>query len=249
METPTDTNQTVTPELEEEQIKKGLMGTEEDKERAFEKAYARFAKPLAAFIRENVAPTLDSDEVATAVSETFCGLARYVERGKFKSNGAISTILFSIARFKAIDLLRSKMCIKRRDQNQENPEACECEDDEQADENFAVRVSQHLVKAPEIKEMWKTAADIGKANEIIRQFRLWISTLPRLQRKVAEAILAHFGNIYNDEFGAVSNKEICDYIAKNGEHRPSEPSVRSARRQITRKFKTLIQTQERNKKP
>ncbi len=248
METPSDTNQTVTPDVEEEEIIKGLMGAETERELAFEKAYARFAKPLAAFIRENVAPTLDSDEIATAVSETFCGLARHIERGKFKSNGAISTILFSIARFKAIDLLRSKTCIKRRDPNQENVEAYE-HDDEQADEHFAVRVSQHLVKAPEIKEMWKTAADIGRANEIMRQFRLWIGTLPRVQRKVGEAILAHFGNISNEEFGAVSNNEICDYIAKDSGHRPTEASVRSARKEITRKFKTLIQPQERTKKP
>ena len=248
METPSDTNQAVTPDVEEEEIKKGLMGTADaDHEEAFEKAYARFAKPLAAFIRENVAPTLDGDEVATAVSETFCGLAKYVERGKFRPNGAISTILFSIARCKAIDLLRSKMCIKRRDPNKESAADCDSEEGDQSDENFAVCVSQHLVKAPEIKAMWKTAADIGKANEIIRQFRLWIGTLPHLQRKVAEAILAHFGNISNEEFGAVSNKEICDYMARNGEHRPSEPSVRSARKEITRKFKALIQTQERNK--
>ena len=96
--------------------------------------------------------------------------------------------------------------------------------------------------------LWKTAADIGKANEIMRQFRLCVGTLPRLQRKVAEAILAHFGNIANEEFGPVSNKEICDYIAEKDGSRPSEPSVRSARKEITRKLKSLIQPQERNKK-
>src|SRR5947209_5935316 len=105
------------PDDEEEEIKKGLSGTPEEQEVAFEKAYARFARPLAAFIRETIAPTLDSDDVATAVSQAFCGLARYVQRGKFKSEGAVSTLLFSIARRKAYDLLRCKTSLKRRDRD------------------------------------------------------------------------------------------------------------------------------------
>lgn len=240
METPSTANRTATPDDLEEEIKAGLLGSESEQEVAFEKAYARFAKPLAAFIRETIAPTLDSDEIATAVSETFCALGRYVEKGRFSKEGALSTILFSIARFKAIDLLRSKTCIKRCNPIQNDVDAGGC-DDNQPDENFAVRISQQLVKAPEIKELWKTAVEIGYANEVMRQFRLCVGELPHLQRKVGEAILAHFGNVSDEEFGPVSTKEICDYIAKHHDHRPAEASVRSARKEITRKFKTLIQ--------
>jgi len=93
------------------------------------------------------------------------------------------------------------------------------------------------LKAPEVRESWRTAADAGSANEIIRQFRLWIGGLPRLQRKVAQALLRHFGDI--------SDKEISDEISAGGNPRPSEASVKSARKEITRKFKTLIHTQER----
>jgi hypothetical protein len=50
------------------EIKAGLFGNISEKQAAFTKVYDRFAKPLAAFIRESVAPTLDSDEVATVVS-------------------------------------------------------------------------------------------------------------------------------------------------------------------------------------
>ncbi len=232
---------TVTSESEDEEMKKGLTGTAREREDAFEKAYARFARPLAAFIRESVAPTLDSDEVATAVSETFCGLARYVDRGRFKSEGAVSTLLFSIARLKGYDQLRRKTSLKRRDPDRESDGFKECSDGEMSDDDFATRVTQRLVRAPEIRELWKTAADIGAANEIIRQFRLWISTLPRLQRKVAQALLKYFGD--------VTNKEICDEIAKSGGSPPSEASVKSARNQLTAKFRTLIQTQERKIKP
>jgi RNA polymerase sigma factor (sigma-70 family) len=230
-------DKTVRPESEDEEIKKGLSGTAQEREAAFEEAYARFARPLAAFIRERVAPTLDGDEVATAVSKTFCGLARYVEQGRFKSEGAISTLLFSIARRKGYDELRRKTTLKRRDPDCESDEINECGDGEMTDDEFATRVTQRLIRAPEIRELWKTAADICAANEIIRQFRLWIGTLPRLQRKVAQAILKYFGD--------ATNKEICNEIAKAGESPPSEASVKSARKQLTEKFKTLIQTQER----
>ncbi|MGO9585518.1 MAG: hypothetical protein ACLP2Y_04910 [Limisphaerales bacterium] len=43
----------------EEEIKTGLKGNEEKQLEAVCKAYDRFAAPLAAYIRESVAPTLD----------------------------------------------------------------------------------------------------------------------------------------------------------------------------------------------
>ena len=221
----------------EEEIKSGLIGNAQEREDAFTKACARYAKPLAAFIRESIAPTLDSDEVATAVSKTFCALAKYIAQGKFKSVGALSTLLFSIARLKAYDLLRSKTSLKRQsgaDCAIDGEESC---DDGMSDEDFAVCVTQRLVAAPKIRELWRTAADNCEANEIIRQFRLWISTLPRVQRKVAQALLRHMGDI--------SDPEICEEIATNDE-RPTVASVKSARKQISQKFASLIQNHERN---
>src|SRR5947208_1185427 len=96
----------------DDEIKAGLLGNEQEQEQAVSRAYERFSKPLAAFIREVVAPTLDSDEVATAVNETFCALARYANARKFHGHGALSTLLFEIAQRKATDLLRKKTCRK-----------------------------------------------------------------------------------------------------------------------------------------
>lgn len=98
----------------DEEIKNGLKGTVQAQEVAIEQAHKRFARPLAAYTREKVAPTLDSDEIATAVSETFCAVARYAESGRLRASGALSTLFFEIARRKAIDLLRKKTCRKRR---------------------------------------------------------------------------------------------------------------------------------------
>lgn len=242
METSSAISQMSPSKAEDEEIKDGLLGTAAQQEVAFEKAYARFARPMAAYIREGVAPTLDSDEIATAVSEAFCGLAKYIENGRFSSKGALSTILFSIARMKAISIFRSKTCKKRTNPNQvkADPEQGSDEQIDDDDEKFAICVSQQLVKSPEIQALWRTAVDIGKAKEIMRQFRLLVGTLPRMQRQVAEAILAHFGDVENDEFGPVSNDEICEFIEKTAGKRPTIASVRSARKEISQKLNTLI---------
>jgi hypothetical protein len=58
-----------------------------------------------------------------------------------------------------------------------------------------------------------------------------------VQRKVAQALLRHMGDI--------SDPEICEEIATNDE-RPTVASVKSARKQISQKFASLIQNHERN---
>jgi RNA polymerase sigma factor (sigma-70 family) len=229
----------VRTEVEDDEINEGLLGSEQDQHAAIGKAYDRYAKPVAGFIRESVAPSLDSDEVASAVNDTFCALAKYVARGRFKADGALVTLLFSMARLKAYDLLRRKTAGRRSRKEEYVGDESAC-DGGIGDDEFAVQVAQRLAAASEIAILWRTAADEGAANEIIRQFRLWVSQLPRLQRKVAQALLTHFGD--------VTNREICDEIAKTGE-RPTEASVKSARNEITRKFKTMIETRERTKKP
>ncbi len=229
----------VRTELEDEDIKNGLLGTVQAQKEAIEAAYQRYAKPLAGFIRERVAPTLDSDEVASAVNDTFCALAQYVSRGKFKAEGAIITLLFSMARFKAYDHLRRKTARRRGalGTNLENEPNC---DGGLNDDDFANQVAQRLVAAPEVATLWRTAADEGAANEIIQQFRLWIAGLPRLQRKVAEVLLTNFGDL--------TNAEISEEIGRTGK-RPSEASVKSARYEISQKFKTLMEIRERTKGP
>ena len=227
-------------DVEDEQIKTGLLGTEQEKEAAICDAYERYKRPLAAFIREKVAPTLDSDEIATAINDVFCGLARYVSRGRFSRDGSLLTLLFSMARRKAYDRLRRKTKGQKAC-GQDHTEDADFDEslvvaDEDADEEFAVYVAQKLSKAPELSAEWKNAADKAATNEIMRQFCMWIGTLPHLQRKVAEAVAKHYGDL--------TDAEICDEIAKTGE-RPTVASVKSARKQIVRKFTELMKTQER----
>jgi len=225
---------------EDQAISAGLKGSRRCQENAIERAHQRFSRSLAAYIRERVAPTLDGDEIATAVSETFCALARYAAEGKFYSTGALSTLLFTIARRKAIDILRKKTRKKRRagedDHTMLPVTEVELGHDGLSDDDVAVEVTQKLVRAPEISDLWRTAADEARTNEIIRRFRLWIGTLPRLQRKVAECMLTHFGSATDAEMAAELRNEGVQ---------ATPASVKSARTQIVIKFKSYIKETER----
>jgi len=193
---------------------------------------------LAQFIRETAAPTLDPHEIATAVNDTFIGLANYAARGKFLAEGALTTLLFSIARRKACDQWRRKATYQRRVVDSSTCVGNDVSEESLSDEEVASLVALRLGESPSVNAMWRTAVEESAANEVIRSFRIWIGTLSPLQRKVAEVMALYFGDI--------TNEEICDEIAKSGK-RPPLASVKSARREISRKFEEQLKSTERNK--
>lgn len=219
-------------EVNEDKIKTELRGNEQDQFEAICKLYDRYAGPLASYIRERVAPTLHPHELTTAVNDVFLELAKKAKDGKFQLNGSVKTLLFRMAKCNAIDQFRQKC----REQKRNVSDAFLKDGNDDVD--FASSVAKKLADAPEIAATWKsltqerTAADEVAANELMLQFRVWAAyNLSPLQRKVAEEIAIYCGD--------VTNEEICDEIAKTGK-RPPISSVKSARKEIARKYKTLI---------
>ncbi len=232
-------------DLEEQEIKTALLGNEQAQFNALTKAYARYANPLASYIREKVAPTLDSHELTTAVNDVFIELARKAKLGRLKENGSLVALLFRMAHANAIDQWRSKRRWEKRHVSEGEAVAGEsgAGEDLSSDQKLIALVARRLAEAPEIAAVWRTltqrrtAADEVAANEVIRQFKVWLGGLPRLQRKVAESMAVHFGD--------ATDEEICDEIAKT-DVRPPVSSVKSARAQIREKFTALMNHQERS---
>jgi len=235
----------VRTEVQEEQIKTGLRGDEKKQFEAICKAIETYADPLAAFVRENY-PLLDSHELTIAVDDVFLKLAKKAKEGRFKTDGSLKSLLFRIVRCNATDQLREKYRWRRHKSlhqvsgdGQDNQMVNELSDDE-----IASYVAQKLSNAPDIAAAWRvvtqewTPARQVAAIEIVRQFKIWIGTLPAVQRKVAEVMAKHYGD--------VTDEEISDEIAKADISAPLG-SVKSARREIREKFKLLIETKERNK--
>ncbi|MGH8094613.1 MAG: RNA polymerase sigma factor [Chthoniobacterales bacterium] len=231
-------------DLDEQQITSALLGDQQAQFKAVTRAYERYADPLASYIREKVAPTLDTHELTTAVNDVFIELARKAKLGQLKENGSLVALLFKMARANAIDQWRSKRRWEMRHISESDVVATEggAGNDLSGDEKLIAHVARRLAEAPEIAAVWKTltlrrtAADEVAANEVIRQFKVWLSGLPRLQRKVAESMAFHFGD--------ATDEEICDEIAKS-DVRPPVSSVKSARAQIREKFTALMNHQER----
>lgn len=232
----------------EEEIKIGLKGDEQEQFEAVCKAYDRFAAPLASFIRERVAPTLDEHELTTAVNNVFLDLAKKAKKGDFTFDRSLKSLLFQMAKFKALDQVKAKL---KQEQNNvtehflsEGHTNHDCE--ALTDDEIVSIVAGKLSDAPEIATAWKaatqdwTAGKESAAREIVRRFNIWVGTsLPRMQRKVAELIAASYGE-FTDE-------EICEKLTKAGYQAPLG-SVKSARREIREKFASLINQLERTEK-
>jgi DNA-directed RNA polymerase specialized sigma24 family protein len=234
--------------VHEDEIKSGLRGNELKQFEAVCKAYGRYAAPLASYIRERVAPTLDSHELTTAVNDVFIELAKKARHGNFRTDGSLACLLFEMARCNAFDQLREKYRYQKR---YESTDFSGRGNDtlafgELSDDEIASRVALKLAGAPEIAAAWRSVASDRTpdnevaAIEIVRLFKMWIGTLPSLQRKVAERMAANFGD--------VTDEEIRDEIGKISQC-PALGSVKSARREIREKFKSLIEEKERTKGP
>lgn len=231
----------------EDEIKQGLRGDEQRQFEAICKAIDCYADPLASFIRENH-PTLDDHEVATAVEHVFKELAVMAKRGGVKEGGSLKSLLFRMARFNGIDEARKRSKYLHRFVTTQLLREGHGDDpsDELSDDDVLSIVAAKLSEAPGIAAAWRvvtqewTPAKESAAIQITREFKIWIGTLPRLQRKVAQSMANHFGDI--------TDEEICDEIARTGK-RPPLGSVKSARREIREKFTSLIESKERIKTP
>ena len=236
-------------ELEEDAIKTGLRGNVQDQAEAIRVAYERYANPIAAYIREKVAPTLDCHELTTAVNDVFIELARKVGRGNFQWSGSLKSLLFEMGRCNAIDQFRKESRYQRHfESNDFSGQGHEESDgDGFGDDEMAAYIAKKLQDAPELAAAWRslvsrrTAADETAVKEVVRLFRMWVAggSLPKLQRRVAEELARHYGNI--------TDMEIRDEIGDTGE-RPTVASVKSARREIREKFISLMEKQERSMK-
>jgi hypothetical protein len=146
-----------------------------------------------------------------------------------------------MAKYKALDQMRAKC---KQEQNNVTDQYLNCDQGDNGsesltDDEVVSIIAGKLSDAPQIASAWKaatqewTAGKESAAKEIVRQFKMWIGTsLPPLQRKVAELIAISFGEFTDEEIGK----------------RPPLGSVKSARREIVEKFTSLINKLERTEK-
>ncbi|HUS34341.1 MAG TPA: hypothetical protein VM680_03215 [Verrucomicrobiae bacterium] len=222
----------------QDDIKSGLCGDKKSQTEAIYRAYERYADPIAAFVSEKWI-TFDSDEVRTVVNDVFIELAKKVSDGTFKLGGSLESLLFMIARRRGTDLWRKK---KRRDERFVSAGDMDSGVPTASEDEITENVHNILAQSPELAAAWRelsqqrTSADEAVTNEVFRRFNISLASLPAVQRKVAEVMAVHFGD--------VTDEEIVEELAELG-YRIPLGSVKSARREIRRKFETLMNRKER----
>jgi RNA polymerase sigma factor (sigma-70 family) len=206
--TPTDWNEDL-----DLQCQLDLLGTDEEKLRAFELLFGEFKEPLMAYIDKKI-PYISAASAADAVQLAFIALWEKVTDGTFNPEGSLRSLLFTMTRNKAIDLLRAGSHYTH------------------LDDEFLTNSTENL-KQTKVGEAWKSAQQMGVAAEISAEFKRFVPSLPPKQKLVA-AVMADFLPDWLDDRG------IAEELFRRTGNVVPVVEVKGAKEALTKKFKDLL---------
>ena len=198
---------------DEDEIKLGLLGSDEEKCQAIETVYQHYHERVMAFIVSNFTG-LSHDLAAHAMVETFQALFESVTRGKFDFDQPLEAFLFCVARRKAIDQQRI------------------IENQPVSLDDFYERVGQEL-SGTEVAELWRKCREADRATWLQHEFLTFLETLPWRQRQVAQVVADQLPIKLNEA-------DISEEVFRRTGERPTVVEVKSALSQIRQKFRKLL---------
>jgi DNA-directed RNA polymerase specialized sigma24 family protein len=197
----------------EDEIKLGLLGSEGERNAAITLLYNQFHEKLVAYLERKL-PGLPSDLVVNAVVDTFRALNDEVAADTFEYDQPLKSFLFVVAWNKGVDELRK---ISRRPLG--NSEFFDH--------------SGELLKNTEVGRAWQQFVQTGKAAELAQAFGDFLLILPPFQRQVAQ--------VMHDQLpDQAPEEEICEEVFRRTKRRPTVVQVKSAKREIRKKFKNYL---------
>jgi DNA-directed RNA polymerase specialized sigma24 family protein len=198
---------------DEDEIKIGLLGDEQEREDALKALWKYFSPRLMSFIVKKL-PGLPLDLATNAVSDAFRDLAKRVLAGTFDFDPPIGRFLFTAAHRQAVDELRK---YGRRPAGKAD---------------FYGTIGEYL-KETEVGGEWQHLVAAAKAAAVSEAFRELLPSLPPIQRQVAQVV----ADFLPDE---LSREEICTEIHRRTGTRPTGIQVKSALGEVRRKFRELL---------
>lgn len=199
--------------LDEDMVKLGLMGTEEEREDTLKALYAHYSEDIVRFLERKL-PGLPADLVINAMLDAFRALNEAAVTRTFDYDKSVVNWLFRVAWHKGVDELRKYS--RRTLGNSE----------------FFDTVGEYL-EDTEVGRQWRFYTKTREADAIAQEFRDFLLTLPPVQRQVAQIMADSFPD-------AVPEDEICEEIFGRTGKRPTVVQVKSAKREIRKKFKTIL---------
>lgn len=199
--------------VDEDDIKLHLCGTIADRQRAITKLWLECREEVMGFVEFRF-PGLPSDSGAEVVAQAFAELVKKIDEPEFDWDQPLRPMLLKIARRRAIDELRKWQVrpISKAD--------------------FYDFVAEEISET-KLAKQWAVHVAAGRANEIYRQFGAFVATLPELQRRVGLII-------YHNLPEKLEHDVICETISEETGQRPTVASVKSALRELRRKFHELL---------
>jgi len=199
----------------EDEVKLLLCGTSQEQNQGVAMLYESYSKPLWSFILQKF-PGLNHADVGEIVNDTFVVVWRGIEKGTLDINRPLRSFLFAVAQNKAIDVLRKYT--SRIDRT--------VDDD-------IVDVADRI-QGSEVGLQWRHAVTAGKVAAIQDAFRLFLRTLPDVQRNVAQVMADNFP----DELG---QEETANEIFRRMGEQTTVAGVKRARSEIRQKFKKFLE--------
>jgi len=190
-----------------------LLGGEEERRKAFELLFAEFKEPLMAYLEREI-PYISGASAADAVQLAFIALWKKIIDGSFNPQGSLRSLLFTITRNKAIDLLRAGSRYIR------------------IDGDFLTGSSESL-RDTKVGEAWKRAQKMDVAAEIAAEFKRFVATLSPKQKLVA-SVIADFLPDWLDDRGIAE-----ELFRRTGKVVPVV-EVKGAKEALTKKFRELL---------
>lgn len=182
----------------------------------FEAALERYKLPL--LHRVHGYGITDPHEASEVVADAFLEIHHRGQHGTLNLKLKLVTLLFTVARNKAIDILRKRKV---------RLPSSDC---------YTAAITDKLNESNAILE-WGALRRRGKAQEILDDFLLELGSMTRLQREVAHALALLFSTN-----SAINDTNLRDAVAQlTGRPPPPLPSVKTAWSAVRKKLKERIQ--------
>lgn len=194
-------------------VRVGLLGSPPEQEQAIDLLFSRFQKPLMKFLADRFGD-LDSDDRASALHDAFSAVHAKALDGTLDMNSPLTGLLFTVAKRKAIDLRRRVSCRIR------------------TDVELTEEVGDYLVGTATGRD-WSLAVTLGKATEVIAEFRQFIPSLKGQQRRVASVIADFLPDWLTDP-------EIAEEVFIRTQQKITVMEVKGAKNALTAKFRAIL---------
>lgn len=159
-------------------------------------------------------PDLEADERAMAINDALSEIYRRSLDGTLDSNNELSGLIFTVAKCRAIDLRRHHS--RRILSGAKLPES----------------VGDYL-KDTEVGSDWRYVAILDRAADVMAEFRTFLGSLPRQQKRVA-SIMA---DALPDQ---MTDREIADEILNRFGVHVSQLEVKGAKQALMKKFREIL---------